>query len=235
MLLDDYYKDQAGSILVSRRQASHFAKKIAGDFNPIHNENAKRFCVPGDLLFALVLNKYGVSQTMNFTFEGMVGDGIPLNFPEAPAAAFDITDVNGKKYLSVERQGEVSANAALIDGLTRSYVAFSGKTFPHILVPLMQQHRMMINPDRPLVIYESMNIALDRLDIDAPELELTGSNLAIDGKRGHVTLTFRLTSHGETIGQGRKSMVLSGLREYDQTSIDQLVSNYDASKQTFQG
>ncbi len=26
-------------------------KKVAGDFNPIHDEDNKRFCVPGDLLF----------------------------------------------------------------------------------------------------------------------------------------------------------------------------------------
>jgi hypothetical protein len=163
----------------------------------------------------------------------MVGDGVSLQFPVNPTSPFDITDANGKKYLSVERQGEVSNNAELIEGLTRSYVAFSGKTFPHILVPLMEQHRVMINSDRPLVIYESMGITLDRLDINAPELELTDSRLEIEGKRGNVTLHFSITSNGEQVGQGRKSMVLSGLREYDQTSIDQLVSNYDASKQAF--
>lgn len=233
MLLDVYYQESGDGIHVSRDQASDFAKKVAGDFNPIHDPDAKRFCVPGDLLFALVLHRYGVSQSMHFVFEGMVGDGVALQFPETPGAAFTITDGDGKKYLGVERSGDTSDSPDMIEGLIRNYVAFSGKTFPHILVPLMQQHGVMINPDRPLVIYESMGFDLDRLDGAAPELELSGSSLEISGKRGNVTLRFKLTANGETVGRGRKSMVLSGLREYDQARIDQLVRDYAASKQAF--
>ena len=36
------------------------------------------FCVPGDLLFAVLLKKEGISQKMRFDFAGMVGDGINL-------------------------------------------------------------------------------------------------------------------------------------------------------------
>ena len=54
MFLAPYFSEQNQAISVSAQQASDFAKKIAQDFNPIHNVGAKRFCVPGDLLFALV-------------------------------------------------------------------------------------------------------------------------------------------------------------------------------------
>ena len=52
---------------------------MAGDFNHIHDEDSKRFCVPGDLLFAVLLSKEGISQKMRFEFSGMVGDGIALS------------------------------------------------------------------------------------------------------------------------------------------------------------
>ena len=233
MFLDNYFNKNEGNINVSPQQASNFAKKVAGDFNPIHDEDAKRFCVPGDLLFALVLNNYGLSQNMNFTFSGMVGDGVDLVFPDASNSSFTISDSNGKDYLSIEHEGETSTDPDLIQNLTRHYVEFSGQTFPHILVPLMAEHKVMINPDRPLVIYESMAINMNRLDIKDPVLELANSTLDVNGKRGSVCLEFNLKSGDEIVGTGEKKMVLSGLREFDQESIDQLVENYASRKQAY--
>lgn len=233
MFLNNYYNSNSEGIHVSRQQASDFAKKIAGDFNPIHDEDAKRFCVPGDLLFALVLNQYGLSQHMNFVFSGMVGDGVNLIFPEAGAETITISDSNGKDYLSIEREGDTSNDPDLIQTLTRRYVEFSGQTFPHILVPLMAEHNVMINPDRPLVIYESMVINMNRLDIKDPQLELTHSTLDVEGKRGRVCLEFCLKAGDEVVGTGKKNMVLSGLREFEQATIDQLEDNYSARKQAY--
>lgn len=235
MFLDDYYNKKNDTVCVSPQQASNFAKKVAGDFNPIHDEDAKRFCVPGDLLFALVLNNYGLSQHMNFVFSGMVGDGVELIFPEATAEPITISDSNGKDYLTIERQGDTSTDPELIQNLTRRYVEFSGQTFPHILVPLMAEHKVMINPDRPLVIYESMTINIEQLDITDPQLELTRSSLEVDGKRGKVCLEFCLKSGGSIIGSGKKNMVISGLREFDQASIDLLANNYSERKQAYAG
>ncbi|MGM8892055.1 DUF3581 family protein, partial [Psychrobacter sp. 1Y1] len=78
MFLSSYFKKENQSVSITPQQASDFAKIVAQDFNPIHDVAAKRFCVPGDLLFALVLNEYGLSQKMTFNFAGMVGDGVKL-------------------------------------------------------------------------------------------------------------------------------------------------------------
>lgn len=233
MFLDSYYDNNEGTIFVSPRQASDFAKNVAGDFNPIHDEGAKRFCVPGDLLFALVLNQYGLSQHMNFVFSGMVGEGVKLIFPEVADETITISDSNGKDYLSIERSGDNSTDPMLIQNLTRRYVEFSGQTFPHILVPLMAKHNVMINPDRPLVIYESMMINIDRMNISDPQLELSHSTLDVDGKRGSVCLEFSIKDAGEVVGTGKKNMVLSGLREFEQATIDQLVNDYAARKNAY--
>jgi len=233
MFLNNYYQQQDQTIQVSRQQASDFAKSIAGDFNPIHDVDAKRFCVPGDLLFALVLNKYGVSQHMHFTFSGMVGDGVELIFPEMTDDEIIIKDVADKTYLSIEHSGENNANPDLSDNLSRRYVEFSGQTFPHILVPLMAEHNVMVNPARPLVIYESMTINIDQLDISEPELELTDSTLSVEGKRGSVSLKFSVSENGNIVGSGEKTMVMSGLREFDQSAIDQLVDDYAVRKQSY--
>ncbi|GMQ87308.1 MAG: DUF3581 domain-containing protein [Gammaproteobacteria bacterium] len=231
MLLEDYYSEDDSKIFFSRRQASDFAKNIAGDFNPLHDTDAKRFCVPGDLLFSLVLAKYGLSQKMRFVFSGMVNDRVVLNFPATTSATLDITDGNGKKYLRLERSGDTTQDKDLIRDLTYSCVQFSGQSFPHILVPLMSEQQVMINPGRPLVIYESVAIDLDRLDFENPQLELTHPVLEVDGKRGNVRLEFCIRAGGEKVGRGEKTMVMSGLRAYDEEKVRTLVDNYTARKQ----
>ena len=52
MLLEKYVQGNGEYFSFTRKQASDFAKQVASDFNPIHDEDAKRFCVPGDLLFS---------------------------------------------------------------------------------------------------------------------------------------------------------------------------------------
>lgn len=233
MQLAEYYAEIHNKISFTREQASAFAKQVAGDFNPIHDIDAKRFCVPGDLLFALVLNKYGLSQHMHFSFSGMVTEGVLLNFPETSHGTLHITDQNSKEYMSIECRGEVSTDQALITDLTRRYVEFSGQTFPHILIPLMEEKHVMINPERPLIIYESMVIDMNRLDITEPTLELSDARLSVEGKRGDVCLEFCLKNADEVVGKGMKNMVLSGLRDYDQSIIEGMVNNYNARKQAY--
>lgn len=232
MFLEKFFIEDDSGIHFTRQQGSNFAKQIAGDFNPIHDEESKRFCVPGDLLFSLVLHKYGISQQMSFTFSGMVDENKQLLLPE-PAEELTITDTVGKNYLSIQRSGDVNKDQALIDQLIQRYVAFSSQAFPHILVPLMEQNSVMINPSRPMVIYESMSINLEKLAIHNPVLELSESKLDVEGKRGKATLSFNVLEDGEIVGSGAKSMVLSGLREYDQAAIDQLISEYSASKENY--
>ncbi len=163
----------------TRQQASHFAKKVAGDYNPIHDEDNKRFCVPGDLLFAVLLQKQGISQKMRFDFSGMVTDGIELSIKNSANESV-VVDQNGKQYLTVQREGEVSNDAAFIEHVVTTYVQFSGMNFPHIMVPLMEQAKMMINCQRPLVIYESMEVEFERLDLVKPEVEFTGATFDVE-------------------------------------------------------
>ena len=115
MFIDNYFSRHGDRISFTREQASAFAKGVADDFNPLHDENAKRFCVPGDLLFSVILRHYGLSCHMDFTFSGMVVDGIDLVMPEA-GDSLEIDDVDGRHYLSVRRSGENSRDAALIHG-----------------------------------------------------------------------------------------------------------------------
>ena len=234
MNIEDYYQLTDSKLSFTRQQASNFAKKVAGDFNPIHDVDSKRFCVPGDLLFSVILHHYGLRQKMIFNFSGMVSDGIELSLPECTEEHhLAILDSKGKKYLAIECSGERTTNAALIESLCTHYVEFSSQAFPHILVPLMQEQNVMINPDRPLIIYESMSFELCTLDVQDIELQLANKLLQINGKRGDVTLEYELLSGGKPIGQGCKRMVLSGLRELEQSGIDKLIEGYNNSKQDF--
>jgi hypothetical protein len=233
MNLEKYYNLEGSKLSFTRQQASDFAKSIAGDFNSIHDVESKRFCVPGDLLFSVIIHHYGLRQTMGFSFSGMVSDDVTLILPEVNAREISIYDENDKKYLDVSSNGAHSRNPDLIGSLTRNYVEFSGHTFPHVLVPLMKENNVMINTERPLIIYDHMRISLDTLDIDSVELSLNDSIFRLYGKRGDVALNYDLCCNGEQIGKGQKKMVLSGLREYNQDSIDELTDLYNGHKNRY--
>ena len=234
MLIDQYYNKANDQVTFTRQQASDFAKQIADDFNPLHDLISKRFCVPGDLLFAMVLAQYGASKHMRFTFSGMVTDEVTLLLPEE-SSLLTLKGSNEKEYLSIEHTGDNSTNSTLIDNLTQSYVTFSGHTFPHILIPLMEEKGVMINPARPMVMYQSMLIDLERLDLIDVELELDKEKTTFDcqGKRGNVCLAFNLMADGETIGRGEKHMVVSGLKPFEKEVVDGVIAEYDQWKKDY--
>jgi hypothetical protein len=230
MFIEQYCPIDNEQISFTRQQGSDFAKKVADDFNPLHNIEAKRFCVPGDLLFSVIIAKSGLHKEMSFNFSGMVSDGIALTFPNEVINDFDIVDSKNKTYLTVEASGEKTHCSSLINALTKAYVNFSGHTFPDILVKLMTENNVMINPARPMVMYQCMKISLERLDITTLTLKLAKTSLAIEGKRGDAWLEFDLISEGEIVGHGKKHMLLSGLREYCQDNVDGMVEQYKNSK-----
>jgi len=186
-----------------------------------------------NLLFSVIIHHYGLRQTMGFSFSGMVGDDVTLILPEVDAREISVYDENDKKYLDVSTNGNKSNDDKLINSLTRTYVEFSGHTFPHVLVPLMRDNNVMITTERPLVIYDHMRISLNTLDIDSVELSLSDSIFRLYGKRGDVALNYDICCNGEQVGKGQKKMVLSGLREYEQSKIDELVDSYTARKKRY--
>lgn len=233
MFLRPYFSSQNDQFQFTRQQASHFAKKVAGDFNPIHDEDNKRFCVPGDLLFAVLLSQRGISQKMRFDFSGMVTDGVWLSVEDKCQQESALVDQNAKEYLRMSRQGEVSHNPDFIEHLVTSYVQFSGMNFPHIMVPLMKDAQVMINCQRPLVIYESMEVEFSHLNLTHPKVEFSGATFDVDGKRGTVTLNFTFKEDNQVVGTGIKRLVLSGLKPYDQEAIDALVERFHSLKDAF--
>jgi len=232
-----YSTTEDGQVSVSGIQASGFAKNIAGDFNPIHDVDSRRFCVPGDLLFAIALNQYGLHQSMSFNFLSLINAETALQFPTKQDGHLSgqlqqgqLQVISTKPVLDISYSGDCSNNQSTIEQLIRNYVAFSGQNFPDILVPLMKQHNVMINPQRPLVIYESMTLEFDDLEFEKLSINLEDTSLIVDGKRGNAKLHFSLNSESQVVGSGVKNLVLSGLREYEEDSIQQMCDQYLASK-----
>lgn len=221
-LLKQYFTDTGTTFSFTREQASDFAKNIAGDLNPLHDVTASRFCVPGDLLFAVVLSKGGISQRMRFDFSGMVSDGISLLIHQSGKNDSAIQDESGKQYLKIHREGDVSTDVDLVRRIICQYVEFSGHTYPDIMLPVLTEQNVMLNPDRPLVIYQSMTLSLDRLDLNKPTLESSQSTLTVNGKKGAALMQFNLIESGEIVGHGEKYMVMSGLMPYVQSEVDRM-------------
>lgn len=228
--LDAYVSESDEGFFFSRLQASRFAKQVADDYNPIHDVEAKRFCVPGDLLFAYLLTQQGLYPQMTFIFSGMVTDGVALRIENGTEGEWRIVDGRGKEYLRAAYAGCPNCDPAAVESLVRNYVRFSGHNFPHILQPLMAEKNVMINIDRPLVIYESMAIHLEKEGIHNPELVFAGAEMDVEGKRGNAALSFRFLEGGQEVGTGEKRMVLSGLREYDEEMMNRMIDLYDERK-----
>lgn len=228
-MLSTYFQLENNTLSFSRAMGSQFAKQVAGDYNPLHNEDASRFCVPGDLLFAVVLLKYGISQVMQFSFENMITENSRIHLP-APSETLNFTDEK-KSYITVKREGETNSEEAVIESIIQQYVAFSGEAFPHILVPTMSAQNLMINPKRPMVMYQNMSLQFDRVDIAAPALEPQTPIFNAEGKRGTVVLPFIWKDGDEIVGKGEKTMLVSGIVEYDKLAMDELIEKYNSSKQ----
>ncbi|WP_261817271.1 DUF3581 domain-containing protein [Vibrio gallicus] len=233
MFLTPYFFQNDNQFYFTRQQASNFAKGIAGDFNPIHNEDNSRFCVPGDLLFAVLLQKQGLSRSMEFSFSGMVTDSTALHIQDNDDQHKAVVDANGKVYLGMQHQGAVCTDKALIEQVIRGYVQFSGMNFPHIMVPLMEQQQMMFNTKRPLIIYESMKLEFSRYDVSNPSVELSSATFDVKGRRGIVTLNFEFTSDGEVVGNGSKRMIASGLVPWDSEAMNAYVEKFNHAKANF--
>jgi len=235
MFLRNYYCIHDDNVSIAAEQASMFAKEVAHDFNPLHDVDAKRFCVPGDLLFSLALKKYGLSQNMHFIFSGMVGHDVLLNFPDTDAEQIDVNDNQGKTYLQVERSGSLSRDSALIESFTRDYVAFSGQNFPYVLVPLLAKENVMFNINRPLVIYESMTLSFHHLDFRQASVEMLEPKMEVNGKRASAFLHFQIKAGEDVVGTGFKKLAISVLNSYEAEPMQAFIDEYLARKNSYLG
>ncbi|MCH8550762.1 MAG: DUF3581 domain-containing protein [Natronospirillum sp.] len=237
MFLDPYFTRDGEQIIISAAQGSAFAKQIAGDFNPIHDPDNRRFCVPGDLLFSLALNRYGLSRSMAVHFAGMVDADQPVVFPDSETAeqqAIEVRDQRDKMIMHIDHSGETLHNPALLESFTREYVKFSGQNFPYILVPLLREHNVMFNPKRPFVIYERMSFELNTIDLAEPHLELADRTLTVNGRRGDTQFLFRVLDGDKEVGRGAKTLIVSGLQPYDEEQMQVVVTNFNAAKAAYQ-
>lgn len=170
---------------------------------------------------------------MAFDFQNMVDDSVVL-IEQQGDDQIVLQDSTGREYLTMTTTGSTENHEPTVSALTQAYVQFSGQTFPYLLVDLMKQHEVMINPARPLVIYNSMELRLQRLQLESPGLTFSGATLTATGKKAQVGLNFDIHDGDTLIGSGSKNMLLGGLRAYDQSVMDELVSEYNTIKSTFE-
>ncbi|MFT6877623.1 MAG: hypothetical protein ACI9XK_003167 [Granulosicoccus sp.] len=252
MKISDYFLEDGNAVYFEEAQASRFAKNVAGDFNPIHDPGSRRFCVPGDLLFTVLLSRYGVASNTTVEFSGMLDGKTRMLLPQTSDDAIDIVDSRDRALMSLRQTGVRFVNHAFIEQLCHAYVKFSGQTFPDILVPLMQSADVMINPDRPLVIYKDMTISFNDSandlfhagvsgqlkDLHQPigdrlSLISSSNDIEVNGRKGGVRLSFSIEADGQQIGAGEKNMVLGGLREYDDQAMMAIVDQYNTWRREY--
>ena len=253
MKISDYFLEDGNAVYFEEAQASRFAKNVAGDFNPIHDPGSRRFCVPGDLLFSVLLSRFGVAAKTTVEFSGMLDGKTRMILPTSAGDIIDIVDSKERALMSMTQAGVRFIDDDFVAQLCHAYVKFSGQTFPDILVPLMKSADIMINPDRPLVIYKDMTItfndsanelfhtadessALSHLREpigDRLQLMSLGNEIEVNGRKGSVKLSFAIESDGVQIGTGEKNMILGGLREYDDEAMMAIVAQYNTWRREY--
>jgi hypothetical protein len=224
--------DADGRVRVTAEQASCFAKDVAGDHNPLHDVGTRRFCVPGDLLFALILLRCGLSRHMTFRFRDMIDADEPVHIPVSDDDRIAVENAAGRTCIDVERDAPVCNDGNVIESFIREYVAFSGRTFPHYMIPVMRDNGVMFHPDRPMVIYDSMGFELDHPDLKRPELELSEPSMDVAGKRGEMVMPFNISADGRPAGNGWKKLLISGLRDYDEARMEAFVEEFYRRRET---
>jgi len=210
----------------TREQASAFARERARDFNPLHDPDSTRFCVPGDLLFASVCAWDGLSEHMDMRLEGMVDDKALLAL-SGDRGSRSLTDVRDHRvYAKIENDGASVQDPALVYALVQAAVTFTGQHFFSTLIPRMREYGVMVHPTRPLVVYDRIRLDLDDTQMHTPEIRSAGSDMHIEGRRGTLTLKFEFHEQGRTVGSGYKTMQLRGLRKFDSEAVEVLVNAY---------
>ena len=233
MFLNEFYSQKDSSFRFTQQQASRFAKTVANDYNKIHDVDNKRFCVPGDLLFAVSLVKFGLSKTMKIDFTGMVKNDTDLAFSPLLDNKTTIVNTDQQAFMELELGGESSHDEKIISKIIKEYVQFSGKNFPDIMVPLMRTENLMFNPARALVMYKCMQINMTRVDVDSIALKFDEAIIEVQGKRATVTFKFDFYEGHEKVGTGQKEMLLSGLLPYEESVMEGVIADYQAAKSKY--
>lgn len=238
MFVESFYQKHDAAISITAEQGSRFAKAIAGDFNPIHDPGHRRFCVPGDLLFAIAVQHFGLSESIKVQFKSLVDADQRLFLPPVSADPSPqhqlIRDDRDRVIMEWSQAGAQTFEAQQIERLIRTYVAFSGQNFPHVLVPLLEQHHIMFHPKRPFVIYDSMALHLERLDFTEPTLELTERTLIESDRRADITFSFVWKEDNTVIGTGSKTLIISGLQPYDAEAMAVVVADFVQARDNYQ-
>jgi len=228
--LDDFHNGDGNQRWVTADQGSRFAKEIAGDHNPLHDPDSPRFCVPGDLLFALIVRRYGLARHFALTFRGMLRADTRLTFPSQPAPAFIIADENGRDTVAVNHDQPVPSDPAAQLALIEAYVACSGETFPDRLGPLLAEAGVMFNPQRPFLVYDSMALEIERAPGTDVQVTPLDASLTVNGKRAAVQFDYRISDADGALGEASKRMVVSGLRAYDADAMAAVIAAYQARR-----
>ncbi|PKH09594.1 DUF3581 family protein [Moritella sp. Urea-trap-13] len=230
MFLNEFYSQKDSSFRFTQQQASRFAKTVANDYNKIHDVDNKRFCVPGDLLFAVSLAKFGLSETMKIDFTGMVKNDTDLVFSPLLDNKTEILNPEQKSFMELELGGQSSHDESIISKIIKEYVQFSGKNFPDIMVPLMRSKNLMFNPARALIMYKSMQISMTRVQVNSIELKFDEAIIEVQGKRATVTFKFDFYEGDDKVGTGQKIMLLSGLIAYEEAVMAGVIADYQSAK-----
>ena len=227
MFVDQYYTCHEENFYFPKHKSSAFAKQIAKDFNPLHDVKNRRFCVPGDLIFSAILSKFGANKEMTFDFKRMINGIEALNVVSSNES-ISVKNIQNEEMISIHRGGEITHDKVFINGFIRSYVEFSGKMFPEVILNAMKKSGVMPSLKRPLIIYVKMSFSLNVFSSNRPQVMLRETVFEKLGRKGVMSLYFDVWVNGEIIGFGEKKIFIGSVCPCDPSALQVYINSYNA-------
>lgn len=206
-----------------------YARNVVKDFNPIHNHLAKNYCVPGDLIFALMVERGGVHGSMRMDFLNRVGKDSEYIFVSGKAG-MALLDRGNKVQAQLIGSGDASVCVKCISAVSDAVLSCTSSYFPYKMMRSLRAENLMLSGCRSLVILKSIEVNVSDLHF-ASDLTAVfcSSSLRHSGRRGTIDAHFQLVGgNGQVLGQVIKTALIIGIERFNGKRSAQYLENYES-------
>lgn len=212
---------------------SAYARNVAKDFNPIHSHLAKKYCVPGDLIFALITEMHGAHNYMRVDFLNRVGAECKLFF-DTKRIALALLDVDKKLYAELATAGDKSVCPKRLKTVSNVVVSCTSGYFPYKLIDNLREENVMLSIRRSMVMLKSIEVELRNIhSASSLVAKYQSSGLELSGKRGEVKVYFQLfDDDGISVGFVTKTVLIIGIEKFNDKASKQYLDDYEGIVQS---
>lgn len=230
MDISEYYDCIDGEIHFNDLKASQFAKNVSNDQNPIHDHDNKNYCIPGDLIFSMCADVLGLGSETDLYLHHPIGKNSSILIKEAKDGFYLGRDQSGIKIFTYRKNGETT-DICDTGNFLNCFARVTETLFEDAIHPQLKQKGLMINPSSPSVVLTSISIRKSENSKPVHKIKPDESVATGNVKRAKVTAKYTMNDlYDNSIGEARKTLFISGLREYCVASMSRYKKMLDLQR-----